>query len=101
MCKLAEKDESKKKKADDIDDHTKEVEINENGEVLEADNDKLVVNDANNNPPPQDTLTTTTTMATAAEEGMGDNDVGAEDGDNYDYEADYTKGGKEGEAIPR
>ena len=33
LSKLAEKDESKKDKDDDIDDDTKEVEINENGEV--------------------------------------------------------------------
>ena len=31
MCKLAEKDESKKEKDDEIYDDTKEVDINENG----------------------------------------------------------------------
>ena len=43
LCKPAERDESKKEKDDDIDDKTKEVEINENREVAEMDNDKLVV----------------------------------------------------------
>ena len=34
LRKLAEKDESKKEKDDDIDNNTKEVDINKNGEVL-------------------------------------------------------------------
>ena len=47
LQKLAEKDEYKKEKDDDIDDETKEVEINK---VAETDNDELVA-DAANNPP--------------------------------------------------
>ena len=52
LRKLAEKDESKKDKYDDINDETKEVEINENREVTVTDNDKLVTKAANNTPPP-------------------------------------------------
>ena len=68
LHKLAEKEESKKEKDDDIYDGTKEVEINKNGEIAETDNEKLVVNDVNDAPPPQD-FTTTTTGASATEEG--------------------------------
>ena len=52
LCKLAEKDESKKEKDDDIDDEIKEMDINENREVVETDNDNLVVDTANYAPPP-------------------------------------------------
>ena len=52
LRKLSEKDESKKDKYDDINDETKEVEINENREVTVTDNDKLVTKAANNTPPP-------------------------------------------------
>ena len=75
LRKLEEKDESKKGKDDNIDDKTKEVEINE---VAEVDSDKLVADAVNDAPPPQDTMTTT--MAAAAEEGGDNNDVGAEEG---------------------
>ena len=63
LRKLAEKDESKKEKDDDIDDKTKEVEISENGEVVETDNDKLVVDAANDSPPPQEAMNNTTAAA--------------------------------------
>ena len=77
-----DKDESKKEKDENIDDETKDVEINENREVVETENDKLVTNAANNAPPPLDALTITTTTETASEEGVkDDSDV-----------ADYTKG---------
>ena len=59
---LAERDESKEEKDDYIDDKTKEVKINVNGEVK-----------MNNAPPPQDALTTTTTLAATTKEGR-DND---------------------------
>ena len=87
LHKLAEKDESKKEKDDNIDEETKEVEINK---VAETDNDGLVVGAANDAPPPQDDTTTTT--AAAAEEDGDNNDVGADDNDDDD-EADNTKGG--------
>ena len=96
---LAEKDESKKDKDNDIEDKTKEADIKNNGDFIETDNDELVVDAANNAPPPQDAPNTTTTTAAATEEG-GDN-VGAKDGDDNDDEADYTKGGEERGAIPR
>ena len=64
LRKLAEKDESKNEKDDDIDNKTKEVDINE---VAETNNDGLVADVTNNAPPPQDAMTTTT--AAAAEEG--------------------------------
>ena len=51
LRKLAEKDESKKEKNDDISDNTKEVEINENREVIETDNGELVADAANDAPP--------------------------------------------------
>ena len=86
LRKLAEKDESKKEKYGEIDDETKEVEINE---VADMDDDKLFVDAAKYAPPPQDDMTTTT--AAAAEDG-GDNNVGAEDSNDND-EADNTKGG--------
>ena len=93
LCKLAEKDESKKEKDDDIHDGTKKVEINQ---VAETDNNELVVDAANGAPPTQDAMTTTT--VDAAEEGRDNDDVGAEDGNNNN-EANNTKGGKEGRAI--
>ena len=64
LRKLAEKEESKKEKDDNIDDETKEVDINE---VAETNNDELFVDAANDAPPPQDAMTTTTTAA--SEEG--------------------------------
>ena len=77
LRKLGGKDESKKEKDDNIDNDTKEVEINE---VTEADNDKLVVDAANDAPPHQDALTTTTTTAVACEEIWdADNDDGGND----------------------
>ena len=88
---LAEKDELKKEKDDDIDKNAKEVEINENREIVYMDNDELVVDATNNTPPPQDTMTTTTTAA--SEEGGDHNDVGTEDSDNKN-EADNTKWGE-------
>ena len=66
LCKLAEKDASKKNKDDD---NTKEVEINDKREVTETYNDELVVNAANDAPPPQGDMTTTT--ATACQGGLG------------------------------
>ena len=62
--KLAEKDESKEEKDEDIDNDTKKVQTNDNREVIEVvetDNDKLVVDAANDVPPPQDAPTTNTT----------------------------------------
>ena len=87
---LADKDESKKEKDDDIDDDTKEVEINK---VAETYNNKLFVDATKNAPPPQDAMTTTT--AAAAEEGGEDDDVVDEEGEDND-ESDDTKGGEEG-----
>ena len=82
MRKLAEKDESKKDKDNNnIDDKTKEVEINDNREVAETENYELVVDATNDNPPPQYAPTTTTTTAAAAEGGgYNDDDVSARDG---------------------
>ena len=51
-----EKDESKK----DIDDETKEVEINKNGDFAETEHDKLFVDDATKAPPPLKAMTNTT-----------------------------------------
>ena len=82
LRKLSEREESKKEKDDDIDNKTKEVEINKNGEVAETDNDELVDNAANDTPPPQDAMTTTTSAV--AKEGREDNNVGAEDGNDDD-----------------
>ena len=87
LRKIAEKEESKKDKDDDIDNKTKEVDSNE---VPDTDNEKIAVDAANDAPPPQDAMTTT--KAASDEEGGDDNDVGAEDGDDDD-EADDTKGG--------
>ena len=64
LSKLAEKDEYKEDKDNKIDNNTKEVEINENGEVIDTDNEKLVINAANDDTPPQDSITTTTAVAT-------------------------------------
>ena len=50
LLKLVEKDEPKKEKDDDIDDETKEVEINENEEVAETDNYNLFVDAVNDAP---------------------------------------------------
>ena len=72
LRKPAEKDESKKEKDDNIDNNTKEVEINENGEVTENENEKLVVDAANDDPPPQDAMNTTTEAA--SKEGGDNND---------------------------
>ena len=72
LRKLVEKDESKEEKYDEINDDTKELDINDNGGVLETENDELVVDDTNDAPTPQEVPTTTTTMAAAAEEGRGD-----------------------------
>ena len=90
LRKLVEKDEYKEEKYNDINNDTKEVEINKNREVVETDNDELVVGAANNAPPPQYAPTTTMTMAAAAEEGGGENNLGAKDGD--DDKADDTRG---------
>ena len=60
LRKLSEKDKSKKEKDNNIENETKEVEINE---VAETDNDELVVNAANEAPHPQDAMTTTTEAA--------------------------------------
>ena len=60
LRKLLEKDESKREKDNDIEDETKEVDINDNREAVETDNDKLVVDAASGTPPPQDAMTTTT-----------------------------------------
>ena len=49
LRKLAERENSKKEKDNDIDNETKEVEINE---VAETDNNELVVDAANDTPPP-------------------------------------------------
>ena len=71
LCKLAEKDKSKEEKDDDIGDDIKDVEINNNGEVVEVvetENDELTINAVNNALPPQDAPTTTTTTAAADEE---------------------------------
>ena len=87
LRKLAEKEKSNKEKDDNIEDETKEVEINK---VAETDNRKIVVDAANDAPPPQDAMPIT--MAAATEEGGDDNNVGAKDGDN-DNEADNTNGG--------
>ena len=46
MCKLAEKDKSKKEEDYDTDDDTKEVEINKKREVVDTDNDKIVIDAA-------------------------------------------------------
>ena len=91
LRKLAKNNESNEEKESDIDDETKEVEINENGEVVETENDELVVDAANNAPPPQESPTTTTATAAAAEEGGHDNAVGTKDGG--DNNTDNTKGG--------
>ena len=99
MHKLADNDKSEKEKNGDIDDDTNEMEIKDNGEVVETDNDELVVDATNYAPPPQDDPTTTTTTADTSEEGGNKNDVVAKDG-NDDDEAEYTKGGEEGGAIP-
>ena len=98
LRKLAEKDKSKKGKYDDIDKNTKEVDINENGDVAETDNDEIFVDAANDTPPPQDAMTNTTDAVTT-EEGGDDDNVGAEDGDDDD-EAYDTKGGGGGEDDP-
>ena len=58
LRKIAEKDEYKKEKDDNISDATKEVEINENGEVAETDNDKIFADASNGTTRPQDAMTT-------------------------------------------
>ena len=87
LHKLVEKDESKKEKDDNIDNGTKELEINK---VTDTDKNKLVVDATNDAPPPQDAMATATTDA--AEEVREDNNVNAKDG-NDENEADNTKGG--------
>ena len=67
LHKLVDKDESKEEKDDGIDDKTKEMEINNNREVVETESEKLFVNVANKAPPPQDPPTTTTTTSATAE----------------------------------
>ena len=64
LRKLAEKDESKKDKYDDINDETKEVEINDNGELAETENDKLFVDATNDAPPTQEYPATTAAAVT-------------------------------------
>ena len=63
LRKLAEKDESKKEKDDDIDNDTKEVDIHKKGYITETYNDKLVVNVTNDTPPPHYAMTITTAAA--------------------------------------
>ena len=92
LRKLAEKDKPKEEKDDNIDNDTKEAEINDNGEVVDTDNGELVLDAANDAPPPQDDPPTTTSMASAIKESRDDNDVGAEDGKD-NGEAVNTKGG--------
>ena len=92
LRKLAEKYKPKEEKDDNIDDDTKEAEINDNGEVVDTDNGELVLDAANGAPPPQDDPPTTTSMASAIKESRDDNDVGAEDGKD-NGEAVNTKGG--------
>ena len=87
LRKLAEKDEYKKEKDGNIDNYTKEVEINE---VTETYNDELVFDAANDTHPPQDAMPNSTAVTDG--EGGDDDDVVADDGDNED-EADNTKGG--------
>ena len=77
LRKLAEKDKYKKEKDGNIDNDTKEVDINE---VAEMYNDELVVDAANDTPPPQDAMLNTT--AATDDEGRDDDDVVADDGDN-------------------
>ena len=94
---IAEKEESKKEKDEDIDDETKELEINEKGGVTDMDNDELVVGAGNDAPPHQDAMTITT-EATSKEGGDNEN-VDAEDGNIN--EAEDTKGGEEGGGFRR
>ena len=86
-----EKDNSNKETDDEIDNGTKEVDINNNGEFIETDNDEFIVDAANDAPHPQDAPTNTTTTEAATKEGGGEDDVSAEDN-----KADYTKYGGEG-----
>ena len=97
LRKIVEKCKSKKEKDVNIDDETKELEINENREVAETNNEKLVVDATNNTPPSQDAMTITT--AAASKEVGHKDDMGSKDGDNND--ADNTKGEGEGGAIWR
>ena len=60
LHKLAEKDESKKEKDNDIDNDTKEVEAKENREVADTDNYELGVDAATGATTPQDAMATTT-----------------------------------------
>ena len=60
LHKLAEKDESRKDKDDDIDDETKEVEINE---VAETDNDEIFFDAKNNAPSSSEAAPTVLVMA--------------------------------------
>ena len=78
LRKLVEKDESKEEKYDEINEDTKELEINDSGGVLETENEKLVVDSANDPPPPQYNMTNNTTTADAKEEGEDDDNMGAE-----------------------
>ena len=78
LHKLAEKDDTKKERDNDIDNETKKFNINKNVEVAETENEKLVVDSANDPPPPQYNMTTNTTTADAEEEGEDDDNMGAE-----------------------
>ena len=100
LRKIAEKDEPKKEKEDDIEDKTKDVEINNNREVAEADNGNFFVDAVNDALPPQEAPATTTITAAAAEE-VRDDEFGAKGGKDNGDEVDYTKGGEEGGDIPR
>ena len=80
LRKIAKNYNTKKARDDDIDNDTKEFDINKNEEVAETYNGKLVIDSTNDPPPPQDNMTTTTTTAAAEEEGGDDDNMGAEDG---------------------
>ena len=97
LCKLAEKEESKKEKDDNVDDKTKEVQINENGEVTVTDNDELVFDATNDASPTQYAMTNTTEAV--AKESRDDDDVCAEDRNNNEG-VDDTKWGEEGGGDP-
>ena len=100
LCKLSEKDKSREEKDDGIGGDTKEVNINKNGEVVEKDSDKLVVDAANDAPPPpQEAPTTTTTTAAAVEKCGDDDDVDSKDGDEDDKADDIKGGGREGAIL--
>ena len=79
LHKIAKKDDTKKERDDNIDNETKDFDINKNVEVAETDNDKLVVDSANDHPPPQDNMVTNTTTAAAEEEDGDEDNMGSEE----------------------